>query len=164
MPAGSEQRFNCASSAALPVLNLARVWVLSSADTCSASEAVVNGLRGVDVQVNIIGGTTCGKPYGFTAKDNCGISYFPIEFQGVNAKGFGDYANGFTPTCQVADDFGHELGDSAEGMLAAALSHRNTGQCPSAGLTKTSAPIGRILKGPERSNKFLLPGKGARLR
>jgi hypothetical protein len=25
-----------------------------------------------------VGGTTCGKPYGFAAEDNCGISYFPI--------------------------------------------------------------------------------------
>jgi len=32
------------------------------------------------VEVVQIGNTTCGKPYGFTAHDNCGMSYFPIEF------------------------------------------------------------------------------------
>ena len=36
---------------ALPYLNLSRVFVLTSADTCSASEAIMNGLRGIDVEV-----------------------------------------------------------------------------------------------------------------
>ena len=60
----------------------------------------------MDVTVQRIGATTCGKPYGFQARDNCGIS-ISIEFQGVNAKGWGDYASGFTPTCTVADDLEH---------------------------------------------------------
>ena len=71
-------------------------------------------------QVNLIGGTTCGKPYGFFPQDNCGTTYFAIQFQGVNQKGFGDYGDGFAPTCAVADDFDHALGDPAEGRLAAA--------------------------------------------
>ena len=76
--------------------------------------------------VNLIGGTTCGKPYGFFPQDNCGTTYFAIQFQGVNQQGFGDYGDGFAPTCAVADDFGHALGDPAEGRLAAALSFRST--------------------------------------
>ncbi len=150
-----DARQQCTSNADLPSLNLSRVWVLAGPNTCSASEAIVNSLRGIDVAVNIIGNTTCGKPYGFAAKDNCGISYFPIEFQGVNAKGFGDYANGFAPTCTVSDDFDHALGDPAEGMLAAALAHRATGACP-APRTKPSAPS-RLLPRPERSMKLDLP-------
>ena len=63
---------------ALPYLGLKHVTVLTTAGTCSASEAVINGLRGVDVEVNIIGGQTCGKPYGFTPVDNCGTTYFSI--------------------------------------------------------------------------------------
>ena len=81
----------------LPTLNLSRVFVLTSANTCSASEAIINGLRGVDVQVVQIGATTCGKPYGFYPDDNCGTTYFSIQFQGVNAQGFGDYPDGFSP-------------------------------------------------------------------
>jgi hypothetical protein len=115
---------------ALPWLGLKRVTVLTTAGTCSASEAVINGLRGVDVEVNVIGGQTCGKPYGFTPVDNCGTTYFSIEFQGVNAKGFGDFADGFAPTCTVADDLNHALGDPAENLLAAALSYRTTNACP----------------------------------
>jgi hypothetical protein len=121
-------------------LNLTRVYVLTSSGTCSASESIINGLRGVDVQVIQIGAPTCGKPYGFFAPDNCGTTYFSIQFKGVNNKGFGDYADGFAPTanptlptqlpgCAVDDDFTHQLGDVGENRLEAALGYRATGQC-----------------------------------
>ena len=120
---------NFASGQVLPTLNLSRVFVLVGAGTCSASEAIVNGLRGVGVTVNLIGATTCGKPYGFFPTDNCGTTYFSIQFQGVNQLGQGDYADGFAPTCNAGDDFTHLLGDPAEGRLAAALSYRANGVC-----------------------------------
>ncbi|MCC7598804.1 PDZ domain-containing protein [Janthinobacterium sp. FW305-129] len=113
----------------LPTLGLKRVTLLTTSNTCSASEAIINGLRGVDVQVNLIGGTTCGKPYGFYPAPNCGTTYFAVQFQGVNAKGFGDFADGMAPTCDVTDDYQHQLGDAAEGMLAAALRYRSSGSC-----------------------------------
>jgi carboxyl-terminal processing protease len=143
----------------LPQLSLGRVFVLAGPDTCSASESIVNGLRGIGVQVALIGGTTCGKPYGFTAKDNCGISYFPIEFQGANDVGFSDYADGFAPTCAAADDLTRALGDPTEGLLAAALSYRATGVCPTA--TGRESPqsrasdFGRLIRTPAREGKFL---------
>ncbi len=143
------------TSQSLPSLNLNRVWVLAGPDTCSASEAIVNGLRGVGVQVNIIGGTTCGKPHGFTAKDNCGVSYFPIEFKGVNDVGFGDYEAGFAPTCAAADDYSRERGDPNEGLFAAAMFHRANGSCSAAfAQGKQAAPEGQLMRGPERSNKI----------
>ncbi len=122
---------------ALPTLNLSRVFVLTGPSTCSASEAVMNGLRGVNVQVIQIGTTTCGKPYGFYPQDNCGTTYFSIQFEGVNDMAFGDYADGFVPGgvfkgCTVADDFTAMLGDPVEGRLAAALAYRSNGACPAA--------------------------------
>jgi len=147
------------ANAPLPQLNLNRVFVLAGPGTCSASESIVNALRGIDVQVVLIGGTTCGKPYGFTAKDNCGISYFPIEFQGVNDRGFGDYADGFVPTCRVADDFSRALGDPAEGMLAAALTYRTTGACPTGNGRESPQSreftVERVLRTPAREGKVL---------
>ena len=131
-----------ASGQALPTLNLSRVFVLTGPGTCSASESIINGLRGVDVEVIQIGSTTCGKPYAFYPADNCGTTYFSIELQGVNAKGFGDYPDGFSPVntqatqgvkiqgCSVADDFAHPLGDPSEGVLASALGFVATGVCP----------------------------------
>lgn len=131
--------FSVPAGMALPALSLPRVFVLTGPGTCSASESIINGLRGIDVEVIQIGATTCGKPYGFVPQDNCGTTYFAIQFQGVNQKGFGDYADGFVPGggggagvpgCVVADDFTHELGDAAEARLAAALAYRATGACP----------------------------------
>ena len=121
----------------LPSLGLRRVTLLTTGNTCSASEAIINGLRGVDVEVNLIGGTTCGKPYGFYPAPNCGTTYFAVQFQGVNAKGFGDFADGMAPTCDVTDDYQHQLGDPSEGMLAAALRYRSSGSCtPATGATR----------------------------
>lgn len=119
----------------LPSLGLSRVFVLTSAGTCSASESVMNSLAGIDVQVIQIGETTCGKPYGFVPQDNCGTTFFALQFQGVNHKGFGDYADGFVPGgvfkgCTAPDDFKHALGDPAEGLIAAALQYRASSTCP----------------------------------
>ena len=134
--------FTVPANTPLPSLNLPRVYVLSTARTCSASEAVINGLRGIGVEVVLIGTTTCGKPYGFYPQDNCGTTYYTIQFQGTNDQGFGDYADGFIPNnspaafgvrlpgCQVPDDLSRELGDTSEALLAAALQHRATGTCP----------------------------------
>lgn len=158
-----DSNFQCPRQEPLPTLNLSRVFVLTSPGTCSASESIINGLRGVNVEVVLIGDTTCGKPYGFTAKDNCGISYFPIEFKGVNAKGFGDYADGFKATCPAGDDLSRALGDPAEGQLAAALYRVDNGVCnPVAARSSPLAaggtvPKSRILRGPERENRILLP-------
>lgn len=136
------QGFSTPSGTVLPYLGLPRVFVITGTGTCSASEAIMNGLAGVGVQVIQIGSTTCGKPYGFYPQDNCGTTYFSIEFKGDNAQGFGDYANGFSPAnstqltnavlpgCSVADDFAHALGDPAEGCLAAALAYRTAATCP----------------------------------
>lgn len=107
----------------LPRLNLPRVYVLSTDATCSASESIINGLRGADVQVTIIGSTTCGKPYGFRRQDNCDLALFPIMFEGVNHKGQGGYSSGIVATCPAADDFDRALGDPNEVMLGVALRH-----------------------------------------
>jgi carboxyl-terminal processing protease len=162
------QGFSLGSGTSLPSLGLGRVYVLTGSGTCSASEAVLNGLAGVNVQVFQIGATTCGKPYGFYPADNCGTTYFSIQFQGVNAKGYGDYADGFTPGatttagfpgCSVSDDFGHALGDAAEVRLATALSYRASGSCTGVAMTRALVSgglsgDGEILKPIWRKNRI----------
>jgi carboxyl-terminal processing protease len=127
---------------AVPTLNLSRVYIIAGEDTCSASEAIINSLLGIGFETILIGGTTCGKPYGFYPQDNCGTTYFSIQFSGENDIGFSAYSDGFRPSnslsssgvpvtgCAVADDYTHELGDPSEARLAAALSYRATGICP----------------------------------
>lgn len=159
-----DSSFQCTNRAALPYLGFNRVYVLTQGGTCSASEAIINGLRGAGVTVQIIGGTTCGKPYGFTAKDNCGVSYFPIEFKGTNNVGFGDYTDGFTANCTVSDDFTKQLGDPTEAQFAGALTLRSTGLCPGGTAPKpevalaiSNVPAYTLLKNPLRENRWALP-------
>jgi hypothetical protein len=181
-----DANYNCVNQQPLPTLNLGRVFIIVQGDTCSASESIINSLKGIDVDVVLIGGTTCGKPYGFTAHDNCGVSYFPIEFKGQNAKGFGDYADGFTPVtanatnskllgCPTTDDLDHALGDASERMLATALQRLSDGTCLAAPAGGTSAgqgglslkrqvapPAGELARVLSRQSRVLLPPKSGR--
>ncbi|HEY8508152.1 MAG TPA: S41 family peptidase [Steroidobacteraceae bacterium] len=164
----------------LPALNLHRVFVLTGPATCSASEAIINGLRGIDVEVIQIGSTTCGKPYGFYPADNCGTTYFSIQFRGENDKSFGDYGDGFSPAntppgfrgvevpgCSVADDFSRPLGDPLEGLVTAALQYRETQTCPvpsgfsasrpQSTFAREGAPALQPPQRPWRENRILRP-------
>jgi hypothetical protein len=168
--------FSAPAGQALPTLDLARVFVLTGATTCSASESIMNALGGIGVEVIQIGSTTCGKPYGFYPADNCGTTYFSIQFKGVNAQGFGDYTDGFSPAntpgvltaplpgCSAADDFSHALGDPLERRLATALAYRDGEGCPAlAGSTKQSSKAaaasvhidGIVPKSPWLTNRSL---------
>src|SRR5450432_1092024 len=162
----TKQGFSVAAGQALPTLNLSRVFVFTTGSTCSASESIINSLQGVNVQVIQIGSTTCGKPYGFYPPDNCGVTYFSIQFQGVNAKNFGSYPDGFTPAntlategvlvpgCSVADDFTHDLGNPAEGLLASALGYRATSVCPVPPSGLQARTTGIAIKSMWRQNRI----------
>jgi hypothetical protein len=130
------------------------VFVLTGPGTCSASESIINGLTGIDVEVIQIGSATCGKPFGFYPFDNCGTTWFSIQFRGAKSKGFGDYSDGFAPVtfapldgsqlpgCSVQDDFTAPLGDTEEARLAAALVYRIDGSCPIAsGLSSVRSSV-----------------------
>ena len=145
--------FSLPAGTPLPSLNLSRVFVLTGPGTCSASELIMNGLRGADIQVIQIGSTTCGKPYGFYEEPNCGTSYFPIQFRSVNAKNFGDYTDGFVPSavdddmanilgCAVADDYTKQLGDAGENRVEVALAYQAGQGC----VTPVSASSGQLQK------------------
>ena len=125
----------------LPTVNLDRVFVLTTERSCSASEGIINGLIGIGVEAIQIGTRTCGKATGQFPTDNCGITFVPLHFRGVNANGFGDYDGGFAPGqmtgsagpvimgCEVNDDFSNALGDPNEAQLASALNFAETGTC-----------------------------------
>jgi hypothetical protein len=108
-----------------------RVYVLMGERTCSASEQVINGLRGVGVNVVAIGDTSCGKPVGFLPKDDgWGTTYSVVNFEGVNALNQGRYFDGLLATCPVAEDFSLPIGDLADPLLVAAAYHADVGSCP----------------------------------
>ena len=144
-------------NAPLPTLDLPRVFVLAGMNTCSSSELIINGLRGIGVDVILVGGRTCGKPYGGYYTDNCGTTYYTIQIKSANEVGFGDYSDGFTPTqdldsgesaikgCLVDDFLGKKLGDRDENLLGAALYYVENGNCPNKAtnaLQKMESPEG----------------------
>jgi hypothetical protein len=112
----------------------ARAYVLAGERTCSASEQVINGLRGVGINVVAIGNTTCGKPVGFLPADGgCGTTYSVVNFEGVNALNQGRYFDGLGPTCAVAEDFSKPIGALDDPLLTTAAFHMDNGACPVAG-------------------------------
>ena len=169
--------FSVAAGQPLPSLDLSRVFVLTGSNTASASEAIMNGLRGIGVQLIQIGATTSGKPYGWYPQENCGTTYSTIQFRGVNDANYGDYTDGFTPSdvddgeanilgCQVADDLSQQLGNPAENRLEVALAYQAgqgciapAGAAPGDGASKASIEFnisdGEIYRSFFDSNRIL---------
>ena len=82
-----------------------KIYIIATSATASASELLVNSLRGVDKEVEIAAvENTNGKDVGMEVyspvKSYDGYRYTlaPISFQCYNAKGESDYDNGFPPT------------------------------------------------------------------
>ena len=136
-------------------LSLPRVTVLTGPRTCSASEQVINGLRGAGIEVTTVGDTTCGKPVGSNPVTQCERTYSVINFEGVNARGEGRYFDGLPATCEVAEDFSQPLGSSSEPLLATALQRIDTGVC-------RASPLPSALPGSARAamRRAAVPGEG----
>jgi len=141
-------------------VNVGRVYVLMGERTCSASEQVINGLRGIGVDVVAIGDTSCGKPVGFLPSSQCGTTYSVVNFESVNARNEGRYFDGFAPTCAVAEDFRRVLGDRNEPLLNEALAFADTGACSRQ--APASAGTARALSEQRRSRGFVDDSGGGR--
>jgi C-terminal processing protease CtpA/Prc len=95
-------------------LNLTRLVVISTRETASASEVVINGLKPF-MSVVTIGDTTNGKPTGMNVWGyNNKYVYAPVTFRLVNSAGQGDFYSGFPPLKYVPDDITHDFGDPNE--------------------------------------------------
>jgi C-terminal processing protease CtpA/Prc len=112
-------------------LNLSKLYVITTTDTCSASELIINALRASNtgMEVVTIGEKTCGKPVGMYGHDFCDKHIAPIEFAIQNSDGYGDYFDGIKPECRVSDDVSRDFGDTNESMLKETLSFIKTGIC-----------------------------------
>jgi len=108
-------------------LNLTRLIVITSRQTASASEAVMNGLKPF-VDVIGIGDTTTGKPTGMNGWD-VGKKYWfwPVTFKIVNNNNEGDYFSGIIPAKVEADDITHDFNDRHELCLKEAINYLTTG-------------------------------------
>ncbi|GAB3701938.1 S41 family peptidase [Spirosoma flavus] len=105
--------------------NLSRVFVLTTDQTASASELIINGLRPY-MTVTTIGTTTYGKNVGsITITDETGKIKWgmqPIVFKSYNSLSQSDYSSGFKPSIEVEEPLNLlPLGDTNEAMLRTAL-------------------------------------------
>jgi len=121
--------------AALNSLNLTTVYIITTSNTASASELVINGLKPY-INVVQVGETTIGKNVGsFTVYDsptltkanvnpNHKYAMQPLVFKISNSAGFGDYTQGLAPTYvqnESVSTYG-VLGDPSEPLLNLAIS------------------------------------------
>jgi C-terminal processing protease CtpA/Prc len=109
-------------------LAVARLVVIATRASASASEAVVNGLRPY-MDVKVVGDATYGKPVGQYGFDFCEKVLFPVAFLVTNARGQADYFGGIPADCAAADDVDHALADPREASLAEALYVVRNGRC-----------------------------------
>ncbi|MBC7399560.1 MAG: hypothetical protein H7289_06420 [Mucilaginibacter sp.] len=122
-------------------LNLSRVFFIVAGGTASASELTINNLR-PHLDVQLIGGTTYGKPVGFFDIDINKYQMYIAEFETKNSLGQGGYYTGMTPGSATYpgikdfDDVTKDFGDTTEVLLHHAISYVKKGVF--------SAPAARI--------------------
>ena len=138
-------------------LGLGRLFVLATGSTASASEALVNGLRGIGFEVTLIGERTNGKNVGmnvFEWRDLEGYDYefAPITFQGYNAEMRTVDPAGIEPDFAVSEtesgwfeDFG-----PGEPLLRKALELIGA-VVPAPAPTRSAAVVGAVPRGPVRN-------------
>lgn len=115
---------------ATPALDLSRIVVLTSDDTASASELVINALRPY-FEVVTLGTRTEGKPFRSSARTFCGMSLNAMHAQSANANGTNVFG-GIEADCYAEDDMTRDYGFSAaggEGMLVSAVNYLVSGTC-----------------------------------
>lgn len=106
-------------------LDLAKVYILITANSASASELVINCLDPY-MEVILVGSeNTTGKYVGsITINDDEADHDWalqPIVLKTANANGISEYSDGFAPHYIIEDDFDAELGTLSEDMLVKSI-------------------------------------------
>ena len=152
-------------------LNLNRVYIITSSNSASASEMLINGLSPF---INLIqlGEATYGKNVGGLAVvydyiDNTNrtinpdhsYAISPITFRVANSEGFSDYANGLNPSdgFELTEDVLNMgvLGESNEPLLALALNDI-TGNSARLPIITPKYPIENIIEDPKSHKSSFL--------
>ena len=126
-PAKNQTNFVKAGS-----LNISRVFFIVTGSTASASELTINNLI-PQMNVQLIGTTTYGKPVGFFAIPIGSYQLYVPEFETKNAATQGGYYAGMTPGSatypgvDASDDVTHDFGDANEALLAKAILYTTKG-------------------------------------
>jgi carboxyl-terminal processing protease len=101
-------------------LSLPRLFFITTKNTASASELLINSLKPY-ADVKLIGKPSHGKPVGFFNLSAGDWYVFPVSFRSINKNGEGNYFNGLQPDASVNDGLDKQWGDVNENCLASAL-------------------------------------------
>lgn len=102
-------------------VELNKVYIITSPNTASASEGLINTLKPY-LDVVLIGDTTHGKPVGYFSIPVGDEYIFPVSIRSVNKNLVGNFFNGFAPNHLALDNFTYTWGDINENSLAKAIS------------------------------------------
>ncbi|MDN3665705.1 S41 family peptidase [Algibacter miyuki] len=150
---------------------LTQLYVITSNNTASASEMIINGLRSY-IPVKLIGATTYGKNVGsitlydspssdYTKQSSANANHLnalqPIVFQIFNKDGESDYTTGFVPDIAEINEYDYwnntlPFGDENEALLQAALN--NIKGIVDRGTNTKNSVNNRLLEAPKSNNKF----------
>ena len=144
-------------------LGLPRLYIITSNLTASASESIINGLRPImgDDNIILIGSRTEGKNVAsLSFKSPYEYTLHPIVATMFNGKGESDYSNGFTPNISVDELQSiaplYPLGDVRETMLNTTLA-TILGYTDSQSTTRAENTSTIMLPHPETTSFSLRP-------
>ncbi|MFQ5634608.1 MAG: S41 family peptidase [Gammaproteobacteria bacterium] len=122
-------------SAEINSIDLDSVVFITTGDSASATEVVINSLEAFpNLNVALVGQQTFGKPVGQLAVDFCGQRLRLVAFETLNADLQGGFFTGLPVDCVADDELTFPIGDSLEDSLATALTLVTTGACPIVGI------------------------------
>jgi C-terminal processing protease CtpA/Prc len=137
-------------------LNLTRLVVITTRETASASEVIINGLK-PHLTVTNIGDTTNGKPTGMKVwQYNYKYIFAPITFKLVNSAGQGDFFEGFAPAKYVTDDITHDFSDKNELCFKEAIYYLENGSVSSKGSYTYTSSVQYSEKPAWMNNMYVL--------
>jgi C-terminal processing protease CtpA/Prc len=109
-------------------LNMSRVVFVTTQESSSGSETLINSLKPY-IDVKLVGQKTFGKPVGMRVSQLCDQVVLAITHQNHNADGFGDFFEGIPVDCPVVDSVASEWGDLKDPMLSEAVYLLENNQC-----------------------------------
>jgi C-terminal processing protease CtpA/Prc len=126
-----------------------RLFFIATGSSASASELVINSLRGLSgtartFDIFIIGDDTYGKPVGSVAHRYKDSTLVPITFKYSNRLDEGDFYDGLTADSYVEEDITIPFGDPDEKLLKEVLYYIENGTFT--GAVKKKAAKGREIR------------------
>ncbi len=119
-----------------------RVFFMTTRRSASASELVINGLRGLTgltrpFEIYLVGDDTHGKPVGSISARYSDSTLIPITFRYMNRKNEGDFFDGLPANSYIEEDITKDFGNPEETLLQEVLYFIEHGHFTGTGMKKT---------------------------